>query len=346
MSDMKLSKIIAQKIVLQMMNVVPYNINVMDENGIIIGSGDIKRIGNIHEGAIKAIDKKLINEVYEEEEGMKPGVNEPIIVNEKVIGVIGITGHPDEVRRFSKLVRVTAVLLIEQSKIDEEIQDERLNMQKFYHELVHRKTEYDDKFYERAKGYGIDLTKKCQVILVDGNINSHSFKKLCQKYSHYCEIDNNRIVFFITSNHIYNVLLKNLEENKDINKISIGEKENIAAVSLENAELAMELGIKIKPSSLIYSYDNLEFLIHLSHDNKASLLSLLSNLDKAGNKLELIQTIQVYVEENGDINSVANRLNIHRNTLSYRLERIKKLTGKNPKILLELFELLCGLIWR
>ena len=75
---MKLSKTIAQKIVLEMMNVVPYNINVMDENGVIIGSGDIKRIGNIHEGAIKAIENQIINEVYEENGRMKAGVNEPM----------------------------------------------------------------------------------------------------------------------------------------------------------------------------------------------------------------------------------------------------------------------------
>lgn len=37
---MKLSKAIAQRIVLEMMNVIPYNINVMDENGTIIGGGD------------------------------------------------------------------------------------------------------------------------------------------------------------------------------------------------------------------------------------------------------------------------------------------------------------------
>ena len=116
--------------------------------------------------------------------------------------------------------------------------------------------------------------------------------------------------------------------------------------SLENAELAMEIGIKIKPSSLIYSYDELKFFIHLSYDNKTPLVSLMYNIDNYGNKLELIQTIQTYIEENGDINNVANKLNIHRNTLNYRLERIKKLTGKNPKNLLELFELLCGLIWR
>ena len=58
---MKLSKAIAPKIVLEMMNVIPYNINV--------------RIGNIHEGAQKAIDSKHIIEVYEDNEKMKPGVN-------------------------------------------------------------------------------------------------------------------------------------------------------------------------------------------------------------------------------------------------------------------------------
>lgn len=72
---MKLSKAIALKIVLEMMNVIPYNINVVDENGIIIGSGDNERIGNIHEGAKKAIDSKHIIEVYEDNEKMKPGVN-------------------------------------------------------------------------------------------------------------------------------------------------------------------------------------------------------------------------------------------------------------------------------
>ncbi|WP_160689714.1 sugar diacid recognition domain-containing protein [Clostridium sp. C2-6-12] len=342
---MVLSKAIAQKIVYDMMDVIPYNINVMDEKGIIIGSGDIKRIGHYHKGARKAINTQQINEVYEENEKMKPGVNEPIIVNGEVIGVIGITGHPDEVRRFSKLVRVTAVLLIEQSKIDEEIQNEKLNTQKFYNELAHRKTEYDNKFHERAKNYGIDLTKKSQVILVEGNINSYDFKALCKKYIHYSEI-NNKIAFFMTSNHGYKALLENLNQSNDVNKIGIGGKEEIAAVSLENAEFAMEFGRKIKPSNLIYEYDQLKFFIHLSHSNKEMLVSLISNLDKAGNKLELIQTIEAYIEENGDINNVANKLNIHRNTLNYRLERINNLTGKNPKNLLELFELLCGLIWR
>jgi carbohydrate diacid regulator len=343
---MKLSRATAQKIVEEMMDVITYNINVMDENGIIIGSGALGRIGTFHDGAREAIDSKRINEVYHEGEGMKPGVSEPIIINGSVIGVIGITGYPDEVRRFSKLVRATAVLLIEQSKMDEEIQDRRLNMQKFYHGLAHRKIAYDEEFLERAKGYGLALTKKYQAVLVDGDVNSKTFKILYQQHTHYCELENNRTVFFISSSYKYTALLKDLKESKEINKVGVGGEEAIVAVSLENAAAAIKFGIRIKPSVKIYEYENLKFFINLSSDYQEPLISVFSNLDKSRNKLELIDTLQVYIDENGDINNVASRLNIHRNTLNYRIERIQQLTEKNPKILLELFELLCGLIWR
>lgn len=40
---MKISKSLAGQIAQEMMSVVPYNINVMDESGFIVGSGDLKR---------------------------------------------------------------------------------------------------------------------------------------------------------------------------------------------------------------------------------------------------------------------------------------------------------------
>ena len=342
---MWLSRTISQRIVMEMMDVVPYNINVMDEHGVIVGSGDISRIGTIHEGAVRAINKKHIIEIYEDSSSMKPGVNEPIIINNKLIGVIGITGNPNEVRPFSKLVRVAATLLIEQSRMDEEVHNKKLNKQKFYYELTYRKIDYDNNFCEIAKGYGIDLTKSCQAVLIDGNIKLKDLKLLCSRYPHYSEI-RDRLVFFITYKEDYNNLIKRLKDIKEVNKISIGPKEKFVASSLEKAELALEIGKKIKPSNLVYDYNEFRLFVSLSNENKEIFSSLISNLDKSGKKLELIETIQAYIEENGDINSVANKLKIHRNTLNYRLERITQLTGKNPKNLLDLFELICGLIWK
>lgn len=41
-----------------MMKDIPYNINIMDERGIIIGSGERERIGTVHQGAYTQKIKK------------------------------------------------------------------------------------------------------------------------------------------------------------------------------------------------------------------------------------------------------------------------------------------------
>ena len=65
----------------------------------------------------------------------------------------------------------------------------------------------------------------------------------------------------------------------------------------------------------------------------------METLKNEGNKLDLIDTILSYIENSGEINTISKNLNIHRNTLNYRLEKIYSLTGKNPKNFLDLLEL-------
>ena len=48
-----LSKSLAQKIVDRMMDIIPYNVNLMDKNGVIIASGDKDRINTLHLGLKK-----------------------------------------------------------------------------------------------------------------------------------------------------------------------------------------------------------------------------------------------------------------------------------------------------
>lgn len=343
---MKLSKAIAQKLAKEMMKVVPYNINVMDESGVILGSGDSRRIGTIHEGARKAIMTEAINEVYREGDGMKPGVNEPIVINGAIVGVVGITGNPDEVRPFSKLVKVTVVLLIEQETLNERAQDEQLKKDKFYHELAYRKAPYDREFLERAKQYELDLTKKCRVILVEGRVCGKVFKQTFQSYKHHWNLEQDKGVFFLMDQSKFPELAETLEKSKEIWTVGIGEEEELAAESMEQAAAAMALGAKLWPMKKVNVYWDMKFLSQLTYDSKEAFRVLAPLMDKSGDRQGLIETLQAYIEENGDITHTIKKLNIHRNTLNYRLDRIGKLTGKNPRSLLDLFELLCGLIWR
>jgi len=148
----------AQNIVDRMMNVIPYNVNIMNNKGIIIGSGDKNRLYKLHEGAMEAIGKKVMIEILEGGVDTKPGVNTPILFQNKVIGVIGITGKPEDVRPFVELVRITSELLVTQEyvlfqrKISEQLKDE------FLYELIHMKNSYAQDFKERGGALGIDVS--------------------------------------------------------------------------------------------------------------------------------------------------------------------------------------------
>ncbi|MBE5961269.1 MAG: transcriptional regulator, partial [Lachnospiraceae bacterium] len=278
---MKLSKTIAQKIVGEMMSVLPYNVNVMNEKGIIIGSGDKARIGQAHEGAIEAIKRGMTVEIREEADKMKAGINEPIILNGELIGVIGITGNPDEVRPFGKIVKAAAMLLIEQTKSDEENHNRSLNRHKFYLELS-QKAKYEEPFLERGREYGMDLTKEMVVVITEGNVDTTEFKGLLQKYPHHVEVTN-QVLFFATGLRELEMMIQDLKENPQVMKISVGTREKLAAESFKKAELALEVGQKVRPSAKVYLYEELRLLINISHPNKEFFGEVISNLDKAGN---------------------------------------------------------------
>ncbi|KZL93640.1 sugar diacid recognition domain-containing protein [Clostridium magnum] len=116
-----LSSELAKGIVDRTMGVVSHNINIMNEQGTIIASGDKSRIGNIHEGAIIALQRKsefIVDENESEKlKGVLPGINLVIEFKNRVVGVIGVTGRPEEVSQYGKLIKSTAEMIIEQEHI-------------------------------------------------------------------------------------------------------------------------------------------------------------------------------------------------------------------------------------
>src|SRR4051812_14949332 len=126
-----LDQSLATEIVNRTMKIIKRNINVMNENGVIIGSGDQTRIDSFHEGAIRVIETQSGFEISELEaeqlHGVKAGINLPINDHDKVVGVIGITGPPDEIRNYGELVKMAAEMILQQAILIDEMQwDERL----------------------------------------------------------------------------------------------------------------------------------------------------------------------------------------------------------------------------
>src|SRR5699024_9817017 len=108
------------------MQILNYNINVIDESGIIIGIGQKNRLGQMHEGELQVIKKNKRMDIEQNESkyliGTKPGINLPIVFENKVVGVIGISGDPQSISQFGELVKMGAELTLKQAALTEQLQ--------------------------------------------------------------------------------------------------------------------------------------------------------------------------------------------------------------------------------
>ena len=114
----------AQKFIDQITDYTEYNINIMDESGVIIASRSKDRIGTYHEAADRIVRGKEDIVVVDDDKlypGVLPGINMAIIVNGKKEGVVGVTGSPSHIREVAMVTRLAIEAMLKYEKQQENI---------------------------------------------------------------------------------------------------------------------------------------------------------------------------------------------------------------------------------
>ena len=101
--------------------------------------------------------------------------------------------------------------------------------------------------------------------------------------------------------------------------------------SFKEAQTALEVGKVFDTDKSIVSYDNLGIARLIYHLPTTLCETFLHEVFKRGSieslDHETLFTIQKFFENNLNVSETSRKLFVHRNTLVYRLEKIKKLTG-------------------
>ena len=327
----------AQKIADRIMEIVPYNINIMNTEGVIIASGDSKRIGTIHKGAVRAIQQKDAYIVYQDTETERKGINLPIWYNYDIAGIIGISGDVQDVMQIGQIVVTTAQLMIENDVYNDinAIKKNRLN--DFFFEWCQRKeTDYTEKFISQAEYFHIDLYKERIAVWID--VKRIRFSIIDQMRLHLSEHDyllrqgmEHVILLFDNDNRIEKKVNDIMAISDDFIHCYVGEVSKIASDTVSSAEkvkrVADLLGIQNK--TVIYRELRLECLF-IDEQPDRMLQQTAEIFSKQDKELVLQKTITAYIEHNEELAKVCEQLHIHRNTLNYRLDKIHELTGLNP----------------
>jgi carbohydrate diacid regulator len=119
------------------------------------------------------------------------------------------------------------------------------------------------------------------------------------------------------------------------------------AKSYQDARAALYLGRSFQGPNQVYCLDKLGIAAFVGISDESTKMELakhlLSPLDQ---EPDLLETLDTFFVENCCPSSTAKQLSIHRNTLSYRLDKITSLTGLDPRRFDEAMQIRLALLLR
>lgn len=360
---MHISKRNASLIVEEISSIIGEHVNMMNQEGIIIASTDPSRVGTFHAASKKLIEEKMDELIIHNEneyEGSRPGINLPIVFHGDILGAIGVTGSTKEVLKYGQIIKkMTEILILdhyyrEQKTIDINIRN------RFIDDWICGDTKnINPTLVNRGSSLGIDITLLRRIIIISpviiNDFDNIQEQKIINStdsiISNMISEDQNNVFFRTTKNilcavttlkdkEILNTAIKikhNVESNLKV-KLAIGIDSPVNNYTLIHhayikALKALQACTRSQTKDIrFYNTINMEIfsgeipdMIKLEYIRKIFLGYSTKEIS------EWIPILEVFFEEEGSISLAAERLFIHKNTLQYKLNKLKECTGYDPR---------------
>lgn len=131
---------LARKFIEQVAQYTDYNINIMNEQGVIIASRDPARVGRFHEVAYYIITTKedvIVTSSEDDYPGVKPGINMVVNIDGRREGVVGITGNPEEIRSVALIIKMAIEAMLKYENQQVALQSRKTKKERFVTLLTH-----------------------------------------------------------------------------------------------------------------------------------------------------------------------------------------------------------------
>lgn len=325
-----------QGIVYQMRDAVDRIIGVVDDNGVVIACSDLPKIGETKQEVRDEL-------VYTTDTMVMGGYTyHPVGVNSKVEYVVFVEGEDNIAEKYA------AVLAISLANI-KTLYDEKYDKNSFIKNIILDNILPSD-IYMKSKElrfnteelrvvFLIRFAERTEVLPFD--IVQNLFPDKNKDYVVNVNEQDIALVKELKSSDLKRLekTAKNISDtisSETFTQVTIGigtVVDNIRdlAKSYKEAQIAIEVGKVFDTDKNIICYENLG-IGRLIYQLPTTLCEMfLSEVFKEGSleslDRETLMTIQCFFENNLNVSETSRKLFVHRNTLVYRLEKIRKLTG-------------------
>lgn len=326
-----------QGIIHQMRDTIDRTLGVIDESSVIIACSDLGKIGEVNEEvtaeALASSDVFQAADYTFKSFGSRPHPEYAVFVG----------GTDPEARKYVKLLAVSLNSI-------KQYYDEKYDRGNFIKNVILDNILPGDIYLKSHElHFDSDVSRVCMLIKITDKNDISAYEVLQNLFP-----DKNKD-FIININETDIALVKEIKPNidtHDIDKLASSIVDTLSsefythcmvgigtvvdsikdlARSFKEAQVALEVGKVFDTETTIVSYNNLG-IARLIYQLPTTLCDMfLKEVFKRGSidslDHETLFTIQRFFENNLNVSETSRKLFVHRNTLVYRLEKIKKITG-------------------
>lgn len=337
---------LAQQIVNTVKDVCGCDINFISRTGVIFASTNPARIGTFHEIGKRAAASGTTLEVTRNDSftGTRQGINLPIYHNGRLLAVIGITGDPQETRKYAYLAERITLLLIREQEINAFSRSQSDKKHFVVTSLMREDRENRDYLTECLREFRIDPNspKRFLILQVNSRYNLMNLSLLEQKI-HQLFAQTGITLFTFSYPREFLAVAEESEyrknefvlqafarKNPELIRIAAGKTCTLFQLhlSFESARTTLR---SIDDSQNNYAvFDNLTLELILSSAESSNREEFLRKTIAALTDEEQ-ELLQIYFSEDMSLSGTCEKLYLHKNTLQYRLNRIHEKSGLNPR---------------
>ncbi len=326
-----------QGVIYQMKDAFDRVIGVIDENGVVISCSDLGKMGDIRQGVREELSFST------EFMAVNGYTYRYMGAGQKNEYIVFVEGEDKMAEKMSKLLAVSLGNI-------KGLYDEKYDKGSFIKNIILDNILPSD-IYIKSKELHFNTEELRIVFLIKffGKTDMMPFEMLQNMFP-----DKSKDYVISVGEHDI-VLVKELKagtEMKEIEKIAVNIADTLStefytkvaigistmvdnikdlAKAYQEAQVALEVGKVFETEKNIISYENLG-IGRLIYQLPTTLCEMfLQEVFKKGNfealDRETLMTIQCFFENNLNVSETSRKLFVHRNTLVYRLEKIRKLTG-------------------
>lgn len=336
---------LAQQIVDTLKTICSHDINFIDVQGHIFASTDPVRVGGYHDGGHEAarLGKIVTIEADDPDRGVRHGINMPIRFHGDTVAVIGITGVPEEVRKYADLAQRLTLLLLREHEIDARNYDTRTQTGYLVRALVNREAVQPDFISAVLERNSLaDTGEQWRTIVIRLRDDHESPLSTIEGAVQSAVTSTGKCLYAYRFPNEYILIVRNAEGPRweqamrklasgfpgDI-RIGIGSARRLSRqdLSFQAARLAI---LSLVDGENLASYESIRLELLLGSVSEAAasayMQKCLGGLDAADRAL-----LNTYFATEMSLKETAERCFLHVNTLQYRLKRVRDRCGLDPR---------------